>query len=203
MAESAAAPTRRRRPRADAQRSVEQILRAAELLIARDGPSVVLEEVAREAGVGPATLYRHFPSRMHLFERVYRDRTARSAEHAFALADAEEPTEALFEWLREFVALSVEARGVLATLMSQGLRETDPAANAEWGNAVVVKAAGRLLEAAQAAGSVRRDIGAEDLVTLISGVIVALESRADVDAAHQHARAERALRVIFDGLIER
>ncbi|UWP86532.1 TetR/AcrR family transcriptional regulator [Dactylosporangium fulvum] len=203
MAESVAAPTRRRRPRADAQRSVEQILRAAELLVARDGPSVALEEIAREAGVGPATLYRHFPSRMHLFERVYRDRTARVAEHALALTGVEEPTEALLQWLREFVALGIEARGVLSTLMSQGLRETDPTANAEWGHALVVKAAGRLLERAQAAGSVRRDINAEDLVTLVSGVIVALESRANVDAAHHHASAERTLRVIIDGLIKR
>ncbi|WP_236794734.1 TetR/AcrR family transcriptional regulator [Amycolatopsis sp. GM8] len=201
MADNAAASTRRRRPRADAQRNIEQIVRAAELLIARHGPAVALEEVAREAGVGPATFYRHFPSRMHLFERVYRDRTARFAERAVELAAAEEPREALIQWLREFITLGIEVRGVLSALISQGLRESDPEGNAEWGHTVLIKAAAGLLEPAQAAGAIRRDIDGEDLVTLIHGVIVAPEARASVDSAHRQASTERALRVIIDGLL--
>ncbi|PNG89779.1 TetR/AcrR family transcriptional regulator [Streptomyces malaysiensis] len=200
VAEEAASPVPRRRIRADAQRSIEQIVAAADRLIERVGPTVALDEVAKEAGVAPATLYRHFPSRMHLFERVYGDRTARVAEHARALTGAGEPMEDLREWLDTFVSLGVESQSVLAQLMSQGLRQSDAAGNAEQGHRLIVDAVSGLLGRAQEAGAARKDVDAEDLISLVSGVIVALESRPGIAPAERRMRAERALQIILVGI---
>lgn len=202
MSGNVAAPSSRRRPRADARRSIDRIAEAAQRLVERDGVSITLEEVAREAGVGSATLYRHFPSRMHLFEHLYRDRTARLAADAAVMASLHGPLEALTQWLRDLVDVSTEARGVLSVLLSEGLRESDPVGNAAWGFVLLVDAARDLLERAQAADTVRRDIGVEDLIMLLSGVIRAVEmAPSAVSAEVRMATAQRLFKVVLDGLV--
>ncbi|MEW2522646.1 TetR/AcrR family transcriptional regulator [Actinacidiphila alni] len=178
MPDESAAPVRvrKRAPRSDSRRNIDRILAAAESLIARVGPQVTLDEIAKEAGVGPATLYRHFPSRMHLFEGVYRGRVGQLAARAPELAQGDDPTAALQTWLHEFVDLVVEAHAVLAGLLAQGLSETDPAANSQWGRTRLVAAAELLLPPAQACGSVRADLTPEQLVTLLTGLTIAVHS---------------------------
>ncbi|MEU6849754.1 TetR/AcrR family transcriptional regulator [Actinacidiphila alni] len=178
MPDESAAPVRvrKRAPRSDSRRNIDRILAAAESLIARVGPQVTLGEIAKEAGVGPATLYRHFPSRMHLFEGVYRGRVGQLAARAPELAQGGDPTAALLTWLHEFVDLVVEAHAVLAGLLAQGLRETDPAANSQWGRTRLVAAAELLLPPAQACGSVRADLTPDQLVALLTGLTIAVYS---------------------------
>ncbi|WP_432842317.1 TetR/AcrR family transcriptional regulator [Dactylosporangium sp. CA-092794] len=201
MSEDPSPPRRSRGPRSDARRSIERITAAGERLLDRHGPGVTLEEVAREAGVAPATLYRHFPSRMHLFEHIHRGHVARLASSATELMATREPFDALTHWLRDFVALGLEVRGVLTSLLAQGLRESDPKANAEWGFGVLVEAAGALLDRAQQAHTVRPDIGTIDLVTLISGVIRAVEAAPMTESPDvRQKRADLLLLVIIDGL---
>ncbi|MFH8446023.1 TetR/AcrR family transcriptional regulator [Streptomyces sp. NPDC018026] len=198
--EKTASPAPRRRVRADAQRSIEQILAAADRLVKRVGPAVPLDEVAREAGVAPATLYRHFPTRMHLFERVYGDRTARVAEHARALTGTGEPMETFRQWLDSFVSLGIESQGVLVQLMAQGLQQSDAAGNAERGHNLVVDAVDGLLRQAQDAGAVRADIDPEDVVFLVSGVILALGSQLGTAPDERRTRADRALHIVLRGI---
>ncbi|MFE2336631.1 TetR/AcrR family transcriptional regulator [Streptomyces coelicoflavus] len=198
--EKTASPAPRRRVRADAQRSIEQILAAADRLVKRVGPAVPLDEVAREAGVAPATLYRHFPTRMHLFERVYGDRTARVAEHARALTGTGEPMATFRQWLDSFVSLGIESQGVLVQLMAQGLRQSDAAGNAERGHNLVVDAVDGLLRQAQDAGAVRADIDPEDVVFLVSGVILALGSQPGTTLDERRTRADRALHIVLRGI---
>ncbi|MFF6959508.1 TetR family transcriptional regulator [Streptomyces sp. NPDC008317] len=204
--ESAApVPVRKRAPRADSRRNVDRILAAAQTLIEREGPDVTLDEIAKEAGVAPATLYRHFPSRMHLFEGVYRGRVARLASMATELAQRDEPTAALLNWLRQFVDLGVEAQGVLAGLLAQGLRETDPVANTEWGQSLLVSAADLLLRPAQELGAIRDDLTAGQLVALLTGITLAVHTLGG-SASASAARAldaHHALNVLLEGLTPR
>src|ERR1700735_4210780 len=96
-----------RRPRADAVRNRERVLSAAKNVFSAGGPDASLEAVAKEAGVGIGTLYRHFPTREDLFEAVYRREVQQLVELAEELRDAPAPVDALRRWLRsnvEFVA---------------------------------------------------------------------------------------------------
>lgn len=191
----AAAPARPLR--ADARRSIDRIVTAAHALVEEQGPAVSLDEVAKRAGVAPATLYRHFPNRMHLFETVYRSRMLTVLDRAPELSAAHGPMDALLHWLREFIDFSVESHRVLTVLLSQGLHESDPNANAREGRAQVVPVVARLLLPAQQAGGIRADLTAEELVALVIGMTFASdyhESRADV---------HRTMELLIDGLAPR
>src|ERR1700743_1770188 len=96
-----------RKPRADAQRNRELVLEAAKAVFSAGGPDASLEAVARRAGVGIGTLYRHFPTREALFEAVYRREVEQLGELAEQLKGEASPVEALRKWMRsnvEFVA---------------------------------------------------------------------------------------------------
>ncbi|GAA1852652.1 TetR/AcrR family transcriptional regulator [Pseudonocardia ailaonensis] len=196
-------PSRRRRaPRSDGRRSVEKILAATEKLLARDGLSVSLEEVAREAGVASTTLYRHFPSRMHLLEALHRGHVTRVADEANRLQASEPPFTALTMWLEEFVTLGLELQGGLALLLSEGLKESDPVSNARWGRTLLTEAARTLLDNAQQAGVVRRDIGAPELVFLLGGIVRAVVgSPASTPENRRATTAQLLLDVVIDGLV--
>ncbi|MEA3060087.1 MAG: hypothetical protein QOE50_1499 [Sphingomonadales bacterium] len=92
-----------RKPRADATRNRERLLEAARAAFSDGGVSVSLEEIARSAGVGIGTLYRHFPARDALIAEVYRNEAAKLGEAARTLADTYPPIEALRRWLLLFV----------------------------------------------------------------------------------------------------
>src|SRR6201986_4691147 len=92
-----------RKPRADAVRNRERVLEAAKVVFNAGGPEASLEAVAKRAGVGIGTLYRHFPTREDLFEAVYRREVEQLSELAEQLKNEASPTEALRHWLRSTV----------------------------------------------------------------------------------------------------
>src|ERR1041384_4997680 len=89
-----------RKPRADAVRNRERVLEAAKLVFSAGGPDASLEAVARQAGVGIGTLYRHFPTREALYEAVYRREVDQLADLAEQLKQEAKPVDALRQWLR-------------------------------------------------------------------------------------------------------
>src|SRR5579863_2179624 len=102
MAPKRSKPTRRR-PRADAQRNRERILDVARLAFARHGANASLDDVAKQVGVGPGTLYRHFPTREDLLQAVYRAELEKLAEAQQKLSQTMAPIDALRAWLLLFV----------------------------------------------------------------------------------------------------
>src|SRR5262245_59321512 len=110
-------PTDRlRKPRADAVRNRELVLEAAKMVFSAGGPEASLEAVARRAGVGIGTLYRHFPTREALFEAVYRREVEQLGELAEQLKSEPEPVEALRRWLRSVVEFVATKKGMSAAL---------------------------------------------------------------------------------------
>src|ERR1700760_4092110 len=110
------ATDRLRKPRADAIRNREKVLEAAKLVFSAGGPEASLEAVARQAGVGIGTLYRHFPPREDLFEAVYRREVEQLSELAEELKGEVSPTEALRHWLRSTVQFVATKKGMMAAL---------------------------------------------------------------------------------------
>ena len=105
-----------RKPRADAQRNRERVLEAAKTVFSAGGPDASLEAVAREAGVGIGTLYRHFPTREALYEAVYRREVEQLSELAEELKSDGAPVEALRRWLRANVEFVATKKGMAAAL---------------------------------------------------------------------------------------
>ncbi|WP_444959884.1 TetR/AcrR family transcriptional regulator [Nocardiopsis sp. M1B1] len=189
MVESAA-----RKPlRADARRNYERIVAVAEEAFAAHGVDASLEEIARRAGVGSATLHRHFPSRRRLLEVVFHDRVealcARAREHSRASG----PGPALFAWLRDLNAYAEASRGLAASLLRDG-RDADLLERDDGCAAMITAAAGELLERARRARAVRPGVRAEDLVALVSAISLATEDHPD------GAQAGRLLDIAFAGV---
>src|SRR5690348_4041288 len=143
-----------RRPRADALRNRERVLAAAKAVFSAGGPDASLETVARRAGVGIGTLYRHFPTREALFEAVYRREVEQLSELAEQLKNEAEPVEALRRWLRSNVEFVATKKGMAAalTLAAHGMSELY-AYSADR----LTKAIGSLLDRAIASGEIRAD----------------------------------------------
>jgi len=165
--------TTTRRPRVDAQRNRERLLEAARAAFATGrevGRPVTLEQVARQAGVGIGTLYRHFPSREALIEALYREEVEKLCASVDILLAQMRPDLALRRWM-DYFADYVEAK-----------REMGDALRALIDTGVVTAAKSRerlawalrhLLEAGAADGSLRADLRAEDMVTAVVGVVSA------------------------------
>ncbi|MCK2238726.1 MULTISPECIES: TetR/AcrR family transcriptional regulator [unclassified Crossiella] len=174
--------------RADAQRNYDRILAAAEVAFARDGAEASLEEIARQAGVGSATLHRHFPARRALLEAVFRDRVQGLCARAEVLAGTLEPGAALVSWLQDFAALATANRGLAASVL--------PAVGDRVGwHAMISEAGGELLRRAQRAGAVRNEVGLGDLLTLVSAISLLTEQAPDGAAT-----ASRLLTLALDGI---
>lgn len=160
--------------RADARRNVEKLVAAAGALIAEYGADASLEEVARRAGVGSATLHRHFPSRQALLEAVFKDRVEALCARARDLLAEPDPGQALSTWLHAVGAHAVANRGLGASLMrdgAPGLGETC--------HDMITKAGDALLVRAQAAGTARPGITITRLLKLVGAIALATEQ--DVD----------------------
>jgi len=155
-----------RRPRADAVRNRERVLEAAKAVFSAGGPEASLEAVARLAGVGIGTLYRHFPTREALFEAVYRREVDQLADFADALKD-EAPVEALRLWLRSNVELVATKKGMVKALALAAYNGSHLYA---YSFERLTEAVGGLLERAVAAGDIRGDIGPEDLLRALVGM---------------------------------
>lgn len=153
--------------RADARKNYEHILAVAREVFAEQGAEASLRDVARRAGVGVGTLYRHFPTREALLEPLLRESFDTLTARASALETAETPGDALVSWLRETIAVTHGNRGVI-TSMTDAIAEPDSALHA---SCVSLRASGsRLLERAQAAGLARTDIDGADLFALVGAL---------------------------------
>ena len=159
--------------RADAKRNYERLLAAASAAFTERGSDdVSLEEIARRAGVGIGTLYRHFPTRPALLQAVYRDQVEALGLLAGKLIAAESPSDALAEWMRALVDFSISKRGLTRELL--GDSPVLPVCKA-----VVRESSNALVERAQRAGVVRADITGSDLQRMAHGLVTAAEYGAD------------------------
>jgi len=156
-----------RKPRADAFRNRERILKAAKAIFSAGGPDASLEAVARRAGVGIGTLYRHFPTREALFEAVYRREVEQLGELAEQLKSEAAPVDALRRWLRSNVEFVATKKGMSAALALAVHGSSELYA---YTFDRLTKAVGALLDRAVAAGEIRSDIGPEDLLRALVGM---------------------------------
>lgn len=156
-----------RKPRADAVRNRERVLEAAKAVFNAGGPEASLEAVAKRAGVGIGTLYRHFPTREDLFEAVYRREVEQLSELAEQLRSAKDPVDALRRWLRSAVEFVATKKGMLAALALTYQSSSDLAA---FSMDRLTKAIGSLLARTVEAGQMRADISPEDLLRALIGM---------------------------------
>jgi AcrR family transcriptional regulator len=165
MQEQSPAPLKK--PRADAVRNRERVLKAAKIVFSSGGAEASLEAVARRAGVGIGTLYRHFPTREALFEAVYRREVDQLGELAEQLKNDAAPVDALRRWLRSNVEFVATKKGMSAALAIavQGSSELSV-----YSFARLTQAVRALLDRAVAAGEIRSDIGPEDLLRALVGM---------------------------------
>jgi len=185
-----------RRPlRADAARNVQRLIVAAREAFAEHGAEASLDDIARRAGVGPGTLYRHFPNRGTLIEAVYLDGVRTLCAEGDRLLEAEPPTEALIDWLRAFAGYVTTKKGLAKSLLEsvdnrdQIFRQSHEMIN-RTGNA--------LLGRAKASGAIRPDLELMDLVRLSNAIALAGEQSPDGAAL-----SNRLLELAVDGLRRR
>ncbi|WP_317214457.1 TetR/AcrR family transcriptional regulator [Gluconobacter sp. GP1] len=157
----------RRRPRSDGQRNREHLLNVAKTAFTAGEIDIPLDEVARRAGVGIGTLYRHFPNRDALIEAVYRVELDRLADAAPVLATQHPPVEALRAWMRLFVDY-IAAKQVIAPALN-GLVGGTSALYAQSG-IVLQGAIDTLVAAAVASGDLNAEIEPLDLLRALAGV---------------------------------
>jgi AcrR family transcriptional regulator len=181
-----------RKPRADATRNRERLLEAARAAFSDGGVSVSLEEIARSAGVGIGTLYRHFPTRDALIAEVYRNEAAKLGEAARTLADTYPPIEALRHWLLLFVDyLSTKLILVEAFKSMVGDTSRLTAASGDMLSASVTLLVDRAVES----GDIEREsVDPIDLLRALSGVAMAGAGR------DWHVAAARMVDILLGGL---
>jgi AcrR family transcriptional regulator len=156
-----------RKPRADALRNRERVLEAAKAVFSVGGAEASLEAVARQAGVGIGTLYRHFPTREDLFEAVYRREVEQLSELAEELKGEPSPVEALRRWLRSTVQFVATKKGMMAALAIVMNANSELAA---YSHGHLTRAIGALLARAVEAGEIRGDISADDVLRALIGM---------------------------------
>jgi len=203
MAANAPQPTRADAPqptqadaprpmRADARRNYERLLGEARAAFAEHGAEASLEDVARRAGVGIGTLYRHFPNRHALLSAVFEDAVSHLLARSRELLDAPGPCAALVEWLRDIITHASEYRGLSRALMSASHDASSALARC---SSPMYEAGGALLARAQEAGDVRADVSIGDLLQLTNAIALAAEETpADPDLA------DRLLKLTLRGL---
>ncbi|MGA8461636.1 MAG: helix-turn-helix domain-containing protein, partial [Streptosporangiaceae bacterium] len=179
--------------RSDARRNRERLLEVARAAFGADGLSVSLDEIARRAGVGPGTLYRHFPAKEALFEAVLQDRLQRLADEAGALRDAQDPGAALLGYVDRLIAEAALKRDLVDALASAG---TELSAGLAETGARIRGGIQHLLVRAQASGAIRDDLGVDDLMTIIASMMFALRR-----GGAQASDPQRAVAVLRDGLL--
>lgn len=166
MAKDGANPVARK-PRADAERNRALLLAAAKTAFAAKGPGASLDEIARAAGVGAGTLYRHFPTRDALVEALYLNETGHLADAAQRLAASHPPVEALREWMRVFVGYIATKRAMAEVLNALA---DGPSALYAASTAQIYTSITQLTDRAVASGEIRLDLAPIDLLRALSAV---------------------------------
>jgi AcrR family transcriptional regulator len=174
--------------RADARRNYEKVLAAAREAFAEGGESTALEQIARRAGVGIGTLYRHFPTRQALLEALYVDEVDEVCRTAADLDNAD-PWEALSGWFERFIGYIATKQALVHELLNYLDRD---AQLFKVCRASLFEAGEPLLRRAQEAGVVRPDVGIADVIQMVMGI-------AKVPAGDP-AQTQHILRIALDGL---
>ncbi|MET8654500.1 TetR/AcrR family transcriptional regulator [Nocardia aurea] len=175
--------------RADARRNYELVLSAAREVFDELGVTAPLDEIARRAGVGNATMYRHFPTRRDMVIAVYAEEVTALGELGRTLLEDPSPADALFTWLRAFIA-HVSATGRLPLAIPDDEAGQRSALYREW-HETMRTAAADLLRRAQQAGAIKADLDVSDLLASANGI-----GRAAAD----DPQADRLLTIVRDGL---
>ena len=191
LSASPAAAADSRPLRADARRNLERLIAAAREAFATEGPNAPLDDIARAAGVGSGTLYRHFPNRVALLEAVYRSNVERLCAEGERLAETEPPAQALLDWLRGFVRVISEKRGLAAALAEEG-QTSELFAQC---HSMINTTGAELLDRAKGAGAIRDDVPLADLLKMAKAFALAGETSPEGPAL-----AERLLVLSMDGL---
>jgi len=178
--------------RADARRNRDRLLDAAARAFTEHGPEATLEAVAKDAGVGIGTLYRHFPTREALVEATYRHELDRLCDAADDLLAELPPDRALRAWMDRFVDYMTAKRGMSDTLRAIIASGGDPYAHSR---DRMQAAIGTLLKASAEAGTLRDDVRPEDLLRGVSGVSMVSDEEPE--------QAGRLLDLLMDGLRHR
>jgi AcrR family transcriptional regulator len=180
------------RMRADARRSRVKLLAAATAAFAEGGADAPLDDIARRAGVGIGTLYRHFPTRLDLQAAVYRSQVQTVCEAADELLVSTDPEHALIGWVHALGAYLVTKRGLANALIGAVGKDSELMNGCM---TAMRDAADRLVRNAKQAGVLRADVTAHDLLRLVHGIAVATEqSPEDTD---------RLMALMLDGLRSR
>jgi AcrR family transcriptional regulator len=176
-------PAAVRKPRADAERNRVRLLETAKAVFAEKGSAASLDEIARIAGVGAGTLYRHFPTRDALVAAVYRNETEQLVAAARRLAETHPPLMALREWLLLFVDYMATKHGMHEVLNSivGGTSDLYSASTAQMKQAIA-----KLVDRAVASGDIRLDLDPLDLLRALAGV-------ANIGLGHNGERAAKSL----------
>jgi AcrR family transcriptional regulator len=175
--------------RADARRNYDRLIAAARVVFAQQGGGASMEAVAKEAGVGAGTLYRHFPMRIDLVEAVYRDEVDKLVSDAQTFVAEQDPWSAMVSWLQAFVRYTSSKRTFLSELHEAF--EKNPELRVR-SRERIESAINMVLVPAQEAGVVRTDLDGSDLMQLISSMCMS--------ATLTPEQSSRLLLVIQDGL---
>jgi AcrR family transcriptional regulator len=175
--------------RADAQRNRDALLDAASAAFAENGVDTSLEDVAKRAGVGIGTLYRHFPTRDALIEAAYRHGVEQLCDAADELRATHDGDEALELWMQRFVGYVATKRGLAGALK---LGDGDHAELFAYVHDRIKTALAGLLDDAASIGRVRRDVDGMDLIRALSGICMVSDQGAE--------QARRLINLLMDGL---
>lgn len=178
--------------RADAVRNRARLVEAAIAAFTEHGADASLDDIARRAGVGPGTLYRHFPTRQALQEAAYLDGFRTLCEKAYALAESLPPFEALATWMRALAGYLATKRGLAGALLSSLDKSSEIFTTT---HAAIREAGGLLITNAINAGTIRPDVTISDVLKLVNGIGLACETLPDRDA-----QTERLLTIVTAGL---
>lgn len=175
--------------RADARRSRARLIEAATAAFAANGADAPLDDIARRAGVGIGTLYRHFPTRIDLQAAVFRSQVTNVCSQAEELITAGAPEQAFAAWLRVLAAYLVTKRGLSRAVMESLGKDSELVSSCFM---TMRETVDRLLAAAQEAGVLRPDLTATDVLRLVHGVAITTEQAPE--------ETDRLLSLILDGM---
>jgi AcrR family transcriptional regulator len=175
--------------RSDARRNRERLLTAATAAFAEHGADAPLEDIARRAGVGIGTLYRHFPTRLALQEGVFRNQVDAVCARGRELSGDPSPGDAFAAWLHALSGYLATKRGLSRALIETLGRDSELISSC---SRIMKETAEQLLARAQRAGAVRADVSAMDVMRLVHGIAVATEQTP--------ADSGRLLSLMIDGL---